>query len=592
MCKIRTLQAIFVCAAAAFAANPPGNAYYQHNLVADTPGIADFTDPNLINPWGIATSAASPFWVDDTGTGLSTVYTSTGSISATHAVVPLAGGKTGTGTPTGIIANATGNFAVKPGTNASFIFSTIDGTISAWANAVSPTQATVMIDNSTKGAVYFGLAVSSNTATNSPILYAPNFKSGKVEMYDGAWNPIAAGANAFVDPAVPAGYAPFNIWLLGGKLYVAWAKQNASGTFATRGAGLGEISVFDTGGAMIKHLVSGGQLNEPWGLAIAPANFGAFANDLLVGNFGDGTINAYDPATGAFVGTMQDTKGNNIVLDGLWALIVGNGGNGGDPNAVYFSAGTGGEKHGLLGSLQAAPVVAAGAVGNAADVSPSIAPNTFISIYGANLAATTRVWATKDFNGNNLPTTLDGVTVTVNGKPAFVYYVSPKQVDVLTPLDSATGPVQVVVTNNGLASGNIATTMATFSPAFFLLKDNASVAAQHANGSLIGATTLYPNASTPAKPGETIVLYGTGFGATTPAITDGVLNTSPLPTATTPVVTIGGASATVSSAVMISPGLYQLNVVVPASAADGNDPVVATIGGVTSATGAFVTVLH
>lgn len=592
MSTFKLLHAFAWCAAAAVAATPVGNAYLQHNLVSDTGGVADVTDPNLVNPWGVDFSATGPFWVDDAGTGLSTVYSSNGAISTLKVTVPASGNGASPAVATGIVYNGTGNFAVQPGKNATFIFATADGTISGWASSVNPTKAIVMIDNSSSGAVYYGLAINSRTATQSPVLYAPNFHSGTIEMYDGAFKPIPSPA-AFNDPSVPSGYAPYNIWNIGGKLYVTYAKQDAARQNSVPGAGNGYVAVFDLGGNLIKHLISGGQLNAPWGVAIAPAMFGAFAGDLLVGNFGDGTINAYDPNTGAYAGTLQDTAGNAIRISGLWALMPGNGGSGGDANAVYFTAGIGGQQHGLFGSLQAAPVITTSGIGNAGDTQSGIAQNTFISIYGASLAATTRTWAAKDLVGNKLPTSLDGVSVTVNNKPAYVYYISPKQVDVLTPQDSTTGPVQVVVTNNGLVSGSATVNMAQNSPAFFLLKDGESIAALHSdNVSLVGATTLYSGVSTPAKPGETIVLFGTGFGPTNPQIPDGQILSTSEPLATIPTVTVGGVNATVVYAGVSAAGLDQLNVTIPLSTPDGNAPVIATIGSTQTAPGTIITVQH
>src|SRR5581483_655427 len=198
----------------------------------------------------------------------------------------------------------------------------------------------------------------------------------------------------FTDPAVPAGYAPFNVWALDGKMYVMWAQQNAGKNFASPGAGLGAVSVFDLNGNLLLHL-TGADLNAPWGVAVAPATFGAFANDILLGNFGDGTITAFDPTTGKEVGQLTDQNGNLIVLPGLWGLLLGNGGSGGDANAIYFTAGPGNQKHGWLGSIQAGPVITS--VANAANTTTAIGPNTYISIYGANLAPVIRNWTNSDF---------------------------------------------------------------------------------------------------------------------------------------------------------------------------------------------------
>jgi uncharacterized protein (TIGR03118 family) len=569
------------------AATPPGNAYLLHNLVADQPGIADFTDPNLVNPWGLYTTASSPFWVNDAGTGLATVYSSNGAVSATKPAIPPSAKGVAPSTATGGLANATGGFLIQ-GKAPNFIFVTADGAISGYVGSISTTTAQLMVDNSSKGAQYYGVAISATTTSATPMLYAANFHSGGIDVFDTNYNPVTLPGTPFVDAAVPAGYAPFNIWNLGGKLYVMWAKQNPAKAFAVSGAGLGAVSIFDLNGNLLQHVATGGPLNAPWGVAIAPATFGVFANDLLVGNFGDGTINAFNPTTGAALGALADQNGNTISISGLWALLLGNGGSGGDANAIYFTAGTGNELHGLLGSLQAAPSITS--VVNAASGSAAIASNTYISIYGTDLAPITRNWTNSDFSGTSLPTSLDGVSVTVDGKPAFVYYISPKQIDVLTPVDTSTITVPVVVTDNGLVSAPSTANLNAYSPAFFLLKDNLSVAAVHSSGAIVGATTLYAGASTPAAPGETITIFGTGFGPTNPAFTNGAIVAAPLTVATAPTVTIGGLAATVVYAGLVSAGVYQLDVVVPLATPAGNAAVVALTGGVASSSTAIVTV--
>ena len=572
------------------AATPPGNGFLQHNLVSDQPGVADNTDKNLVNPWGIDASATGNFWVNNGGTGISSVYNSAGVVSTTLAIVPSGAKGAPIATATGVVSNSTGGFAVAPGKPPNFIFVSSSGAISGWAPTVDATHAQLMVDNSTTGAKYYGLAISTRAAAAAnPLIYAANLNSGNIDVFDTNYKP-ATVTGGFTDTSVPAGYAPYNIQNIGGKLYVAYAKQNASKTFSTSGAGLGAVAVFDLQGTLIKHLVTGGPLNAPWGVAIAPPNFGAFSGALLVGNFGDGVINAFDATSGNLLGTLADPQGNNIVLPGLWGLFTGNGGNGGDANAVYFAAGVGAEKHGLFGSLQAAPVVSASAIGNAADTQTAIAPNTFISIFGANLAPVTRNWTTTDFAGTALPTSLSGVSVTVNGKPAFVYYISPKQIDVLTPADTATGPVDVVVSNNTMTSATVSVTMQPFSPAFFLLKDGKSIAALHAGGGVVGAAALYPGASTPARAGETIVLFGTGFGQTNPVIASGQIVTAPATCVNTPAVTFAGAQAQVAFAGLVSAGVYQFNVVVPSTAAAGDLPVSISMGSVTSAANAIITV--
>lgn len=587
MLRTRTMSVIL--AVLAPLARSATNAYIQHNLVADTSGIADLTDPNLVNPWGIAISATSPFWISDNGTGLATIYSTSSSatvtISATKVSIPP-GAATGdkTGPVSGQVNNSTTVFVLANGTKASFIFCTEDGTISAWNGG---TAATNEVDNSSKGAVYKGLALGG-TAT-APQLYVANFNAGTVEVYDGNFAPVTLASGAFTDSQLPAGFAPFNIANINGKLYVAYAKQDAMKHDDVAGPGNGYIDVYDMNGGSLQRLVISGALNSPWGMAIAPANFGVFSNDLLVGNFGNGQINAYDPSAGTSLGALQNTNGNTISISGLWALQVGNGKSGGDTNAVYFTAGPGGEAHGLFGSLQAGPVPATGTpILNGADFAPGIAEYTWISVFGANLSSTTRPWNSNDMPGGKLPTALDNVSVTVDGKPAYVAYISPTQINALVAADLTLGPVQVTTSNQGLASAAVTATMETTSPAFFISKSN-YIAALHTNNTVVGPTTLYPNNSTPAAPGETIMLFGTGFGPTTTPIPDGQVITSAIPM-TGVTITVAGAPAQITFQGLVMPGLYQFNVVIPASTPSGDAQVVATVGSSVTPTGTLVNV--
>jgi len=596
--SIPVLAGSLFVAASPLVAQTTANAYLRHNIVADQASQgADLTDPNLVNPWGNVTSATSPFWVADTGSGLSTVYTASPtaeSVSGTKPAVP-AGAASGSakGTPTGIVVGGS-SFPIN-GTNSSFVFDTLDGTISGWSGG---TTANIAVDNSSSSAVYTGLAVATPAggAASSQMLYAANFYSGKIEVYNTSFKPVAT-PGAFVDAQLPAGYAPFNIWPLtvGGttSLYVAYTLQDATkkNYAATVGPGVGYVDKFDLNGVLLGRVAGGGVLNAPWGLAIGPANFGKFAGMLLVGNFGDGRINAFDPVAGTSLGPLQDPSGNAIAISGLWAIIAGNGGSGGDPSAIYFTAGSGGQLHGVLGSIQAAPMVTASSVVNAGSFLAGSAPNTFLGIFAPNLSATSRGWQTSDFVNGALPASLNGVSVTINGKAAYVTYVSPKQVNVLAPADTTVGPVPVVVTNNGLAGAPATIQLAAAAPSFFISKGNEIDAYHSDNVSIVGATTLFPNSSTPAKPGETIVLYGTGFGATSPAYPSGQMITQAYPLATVPTVTIGGIAATVAFAGLTEAGLYQINVMVPASTPNGDMPVVATINGASTQAGAIVTVL-
>jgi uncharacterized protein (TIGR03118 family) len=558
------------------------NTYLQHNLVADQSGMADHTDASLVNPWGICASATSPFWFSDEGSGVSTLYSTGGSGSVPGLTVTIKPSATATqGQPTGCVYNATMGFTVATGKPAGFIFDGQDGAITAWNSSVDLTHALVMVDNSASGAVYKGLAIGTNAG--AAYLYATNFHAGTIEVYDSNFKPVSQPSGAFTDPMIPSGFAPFNIQTVNGNLHVTYAMQDAAKQNDVPGAGNGYVDVYNTAGTLMQHLIAGGPLNSPWGIALAPAGFGDYANDLLVGNFGDGWINVFNPTTGAFIASLADVHGNTIAISGLWALQVGNGGNGGDKNAVYFTAGTGNQAHGLFGSLQAAPSIAADATVNAASFQGDIAPNTYITISGANLSSTTRTWQSSDFVNNALPTSLDGVSVMVDGKAAYVYYISPSQINALTPAsDTTQGPVSVQTMNNGLASGTSTVQLQTVAPAFFLFSGGKYIAATHGNGSYVGSTTLFPNASTPAKPGETIVLYGTGFGPTTPSVPDGQLLTTPLSLTTLPVVTFGGNQAQVTFAGLVSPGLYQINVTVPSSAPNGVVQVLAQAGGQTT----------
>ncbi len=292
---------------------------------------------------------------------------------------------------------------------------------------------------------------------------------------------------------------------------------------------------------------------------------------------------------GLLLGALQDTKGNTLSISGLWALQEGNGKSGGDSNAVYFTAGPGSESHGLFGSLQAGPVPATGnPVLYGADFAPGIAEYAWISVFGANLSSTTRPWNAGDMPGCKLPTQLDNVSLTVDCKPAYVAYISPTQINALVAADPSLGTIVVTTSNQGLSSASVSATMQMTSPAFFITKNN-YIAALHANNTVVGPTTLYPNNSTPAAPGETIMLFGTGFGQTTTPIPDGQVVTTAIPMSGV-TVTVGGAPAQVTFQGLVMPGLYQLNVVIPASTPSGDAQVVATVAGAVTPTGPLVNV--
>ncbi|HME23005.1 MAG TPA: TIGR03118 family protein [Acetobacteraceae bacterium] len=331
--------------------------YQQTDLVSDIPGVAEFTDPNLVNPWGMSSSATSPIWVSDNGTGVATVYRGNG--QAVQVGTPPAPFVTiPDGAPTGQVFNpnpSPTNFG-----GAHFIFASENGAIDAWSG---PGTAAVSNKGATTLDVYKGLALGTSSSGNT--LYAANFRTGKIDTFNSSFAPVTLSGN-FTDPNVPAGYAPFGIQNIGGKLYVTYALQDAAKHDDVRGPGNGFVDVFDLDGnpagpvpgspRLIDYVPLTGVLNSPWGLAVAPAGFGNFGGDLLVGNFGDGTINAFDPSTGTFLGTLDDASGNPIVIPGLWGLLFGNGGNGGATDQLFFSAGIPGpggnvEDNGLFGFL-------------------------------------------------------------------------------------------------------------------------------------------------------------------------------------------------------------------------------------------------
>ena len=343
--RANLIASLFAAGAlAGAAATADAGVYQQIDLNTDSnanltalgyPTTNNPDNPDLKNPWGISHSPTSPFWLSDNGAGKTTLYNGAGVKQGLVVTIATPPGQTpGTATPTGQVRNGvvpTG-FNVTAGANtgpSSFIFATEDGTISGWNPNVDATHSIIAVPAT--GAVYKGLAI----APDSSLLYAANFRAGTVEVYD----PTFKLVKTIIDPTVPAGYAPFNVQVLNGKLYVSFALQNAAMHDDVAGAGNGFVDVFNLDGTGMKRLISNGVLDSPWGLDIAPASFGPFANDLLVGNFGDGTINVFDPTTDALLGTLTDLNGKPIVIEGLWALDNGNNGTGFDPNAVYFTAG-------------------------------------------------------------------------------------------------------------------------------------------------------------------------------------------------------------------------------------------------------------
>lgn len=580
------------------------NTYLVHNLVSDLPNVADHQDKNLINPWGNA-FGATPFWVSDEGTGLATLYTGVGAPNATRIVsIPSAGGTKTGGHVTGAIFNSfssnTAAFDVATGTPPSFMFCTADGLIIGWAGA-DANQAVTLFDNSKSGAEYLGCALGGTST--APFIFAANFSAGTVDVYDLNLNLDPGNfAHAFVDASIPAGYAPFNVVNLNGQLYVEYAKQDPTKKLQVFGAGNGYVAVFDMNGNLISNLIMQGALNAPWGVALAPASFGAFGGDLLIANLGDGTINAFNPTTGAQAGALDGPTGAPISIQGLWSIAFGSGAQSEDTGTLYFTAGPGTlgtatdplYSHGLLGSIQAVPFFTSANILNAgSNLNGVIAPNTWVAIKGNGLSPVTANW---NVTPPALPTTTGGVSVTVNGEAAPVLFVSNTQVNFLVPADTGVGTAQIKIIDNGLTSAAVNATVAFTAPSFFTITPAASngdlyIAATHLSGetvapvALLGATVT----TAPATAGETIVLYGTGFGQTSTPIPNGQVIATPLALPVNPTIVIDGYVANVIFAGVVSPGLYQFNVQVPAAVTHGQDAlVVALLGDATTQAGAFI----
>jgi len=388
--------AILLVSVAAKPAPAQAAGYAQTNLVSNGAVPAVHVDPNLVNPWGISFfPGISPFWVSDNNSGVTTLYDGTGSpfpSPATPLVVdipsptdPTRGGNTGT--PTGQVANltlfATPSFFIPNTQSASppnfgpafFIFATEDGTIEAWNQTVPepdgtpspnlgvPDDAVIVADNSTASAVYKGLALATRTIGNAPVafLYATNFSSGNVDVFDGDFSQVTV-PGAFHDPKVQHGYAPFGIQAINNQLWVTYAQQDAAKHDSVNKPAHGFVSVFDTDGNLLNHFAQHGHLSAPWGVALAPGGFGQFENRILVGNFGDGRINAYEAATGQWLGVLSDANHHPIINQGLWSLTFSGGAGttalGADPDTLYITVGLLGPTHenaGLFAKISPVP---------------------------------------------------------------------------------------------------------------------------------------------------------------------------------------------------------------------------------------------
>ena len=357
-------RSTFTCLAALILAlsAPPvifAQHYTQTNLVSDlamNPPLPNPPDGDLLNPWGLARSSGGPWWVADNNSGLSTLYDGTGAKLGLRVVIPPPAGGSSPAAPTGIVFNGSPtDFLVAPGMPAHFIFSTEDGTISAWN---SGSNAVLKVDNSPE-AVYKG--ATTGDVNGKRFLYVTNFRSAQVEVYDtnfervqfshGEDDDSPFNANSFLDETIPSGFGPFNVQNIGGSLFVTYAKQDAPRHDDVPGAGLGYVDIYSTSGKLEARLEHGSWLNAPWGVVWAPRDFGEFSNRVLVGNFGSGQIAAYDGFNGKFIGMMKTAGDGVVTIDGLWAIVFGNSASAGPFNSLFFTAGINGEHDGLFGTL-------------------------------------------------------------------------------------------------------------------------------------------------------------------------------------------------------------------------------------------------
>lgn len=323
------------------------------DLVADQSGVATATDLNLVNPWGLSRSSTSPWWASDNGTGLATLYDGTGAAKSLVVTVPTGDPSvSSTGTPTGTVFNGSTGFVLANGKPALFIFVTEDGTVSGWNSG-----ATATIKVNTKGAsVFKGAALATLPLPNgsgSTFLYVADFRRGRVQVYDSSFQHVANSGELFRDEFLPRGYAPFNIQNIGGELYVTFARQDDQKHDEVDGTGKGYVDVFSPFGFLLRRLEHSSWLNAPWGLAMAPGDFGIYSHDLLVGQFGSGNVAVYNPVTGRLIDVLRDSNDAPLAIDGLWDISFGGDSTTGSGPAttLYFSAGSDGEQHGLFGTI-------------------------------------------------------------------------------------------------------------------------------------------------------------------------------------------------------------------------------------------------
>jgi len=346
--------AAFAAAAVALAIPVAAQHYQVTPLTADQAGVATNTDTNLVNPWGLSRNSGSPWWVSDNGTGLSTLYDGTGAAKGLVVTIPPADpSASSSGTPTGTLYNGGTGFELAAGMPAVFLFVTEDGTISGWNPKVNPTNAVITV-NTKSASVFKGAAFATADfpfVGQQTFLYVADFRGARIRVYDSKFHHVRLDDDAFRDEFLPRGYAPFNIQNIGGELYVSFAKQDSEKHDEVDGPGLGFVDVFSPSGRLHHRLQHGSWFNGPWALSLAPGDFGIYSHKILVGQFGSGNVAVFDPVTGRFEDFLRDASNNPIAIDGLWALSAGSGTGSGSATALYFSAGSDGEQHGLFGTI-------------------------------------------------------------------------------------------------------------------------------------------------------------------------------------------------------------------------------------------------
>ena len=346
---------ISICLSAFLSTTASAQHYTQTNLVSNQPGVAPTTDPNLQNSWGLVHGPSTPWWVSNNAGGTATLYTGAGVIVPLVVTIPNAPSQPAPGSPTGVMFNGSPtDFLLAPGKPAIFLWVTEDGTVQGWNPGVQPTTAVIEVDNSqvpnpANGAVYKGATIAE--INGEKFILAANFRSARVDVFDTDFKQQNSFRGKFDDDSIPQGFAPFNVQGYGPNIYVTYAQQDAAKHDPVGGAGLGFVDVFSSGGRLLARLQHGDWFNAPWGVVLTPADFGEFSHTLLVGNFRGGTIAAFNPLTGQFLGNVLNPDGSTLNIDGLWALGFGNGGNSGPGNTLFFTAGPDNETNGLFGNL-------------------------------------------------------------------------------------------------------------------------------------------------------------------------------------------------------------------------------------------------